>query len=120
MSNVELKTFVNRIKQNIEPGDKVIIVTTGYSHNVCISEGIYEGMKNEKVTCTKAVEKRKYFYKDTGKEIDRDFYNVLYGIKHNDPEYNVKTKELWDTVELKYTTTFVKTTLKLNRIFKLA
>jgi hypothetical protein len=37
--------FVNFIGQTINPGDKVVAVTTGYGHRVNIITGVFEGVR---------------------------------------------------------------------------
>lgn len=39
--------FVNCIGQTINPGDKVVAVTTGYGHNVNIITGVFEGVRRQ-------------------------------------------------------------------------
>lgn len=38
------RPYVNEIGQELLPGDKVVCVTTGYSHSVSTFTGIYEGV----------------------------------------------------------------------------
>jgi hypothetical protein len=38
--------FKNDIGQTIEPGDRVVAVTTGYGHNVDVRQGVYAGTVN--------------------------------------------------------------------------
>lgn len=43
-SKLEEVPFTNNIGQIINPGDRIIAVTTGYSHRVSVREGTYVGM----------------------------------------------------------------------------
>lgn len=42
--------FTNNIGQTINPGDRVVIVTTGYSHRVHVRTGTYAGKVNGRVS----------------------------------------------------------------------
>jgi hypothetical protein len=42
--NVRIEAFTNHLEQVIFPDQKVIIVTTGYSHRVSVRQGIYVGL----------------------------------------------------------------------------
>ena len=41
-SNVN--TYINKFGQLIRPGDRVVCVTTGYSHSVATREGVFVGV----------------------------------------------------------------------------
>ena len=36
--------FTNEIGQTLNPGDKVVFVTTGYGHSVGVEQGVFEGV----------------------------------------------------------------------------
>jgi hypothetical protein len=38
------ESFTNSIGQTLQPGDKVVAVTTGYGHSVSVFEGVFEGV----------------------------------------------------------------------------
>lgn len=46
-TNYELKPFINSIGQTIMPGDKILVVTEGYSHRINTYQGIYLGSRGE-------------------------------------------------------------------------
>lgn len=50
-------SFTNSIGQTLQPGDKVVAVTTGYCHNVSVFEGVFEGVyrnpRNDNVVGTR-------------------------------------------------------------------
>lgn len=37
-------SFTNSIGQTLQPGDKVVAVSTGYGHRVSVFEGVFEGV----------------------------------------------------------------------------
>lgn len=47
-SELIAEPFTNSIGQVINPGDKVVAVTTGYSHRVSVFTGIFEGVRRQK------------------------------------------------------------------------
>lgn len=63
--------YVNGIKQTIKPGDDVIIVTTGYNHNVGIEQGVYLGRKgrNNGCSCKVVKHRTKYRHKESGEDV---------------------------------------------------
>ena len=44
--------FKNDIGQEINPGDSVVIVTSGYNHSVNTAKGTYLGKTGDGVTCS--------------------------------------------------------------------
>lgn len=40
----EATTFTNKIGQTLQPGDNVVVVTTGYGHSVSVYTGTYDGV----------------------------------------------------------------------------
>lgn len=45
VSKLVVEPFTNEIGQTINPGDKVVAVTTGYGHAVDIITGVFEGVR---------------------------------------------------------------------------
>lgn len=137
-SNTNVVAFTNDIGQVINPGDEVIIVTTGYSHNVSTNRGTYIGLhKNGGAQCVKKVKNSFYAFKDTGERVPGSFFqennnrlnawikewranNPGQYAYYNEPEYKAIRAEAMDKVELKYEYVDRRTTLQLNRIYKLA
>lgn len=54
------KSFTNNIGQTIEPGEHVVMVTSGCGHSVITRQGIYLGLYNGKPQCSYVLEQRKY------------------------------------------------------------
>lgn len=130
--------YTNDIGQTINPGDEVVIVTTGYSHSVSTNKATYLGLHtNGGAQCVKKVKTSYYAFKDTGERVPYTYFqennkrldawireyrekNLGKYAYYNEPEYNVIRAEAMDKVELKYEYVDRRTTLKLNRIYKLA
>ena len=133
---LEVVEFTNDIGQVIKPGDEVVIVTTGYSHNVSTNKGTYVGLTNGGASIIKQVKSRYYVLKSTGERINNTWFNQIYKEQdafreaknltyssyryYGDPEYNAIRSRWMDLVELKYEIIPRRTTLKLNRAYKLA
>lgn len=130
--------YTNDIGQTINPGDEVVIVTTGYSHSVSTNKATYLGLHtNGGAQCVKKVKTSYYAFKDTGERVPYTFFQEKnkrldiwireyreknpgkYGY-YNEPEYKALRAEAMDKVEMKYEYVDRRTTLKLNRIYKLA
>lgn len=130
--------FTNDIGQTINPGDEVVIVTTGYGHQVNTARGIYLSLKDKGgVQCIKKVKTSYYAFKDTGERVHWSYFNEMnkkleawakewrnknpgkYGY-YNEPEYKELRSEAMDKVEMKYELVDRRTTLQRNRIYKLA
>jgi hypothetical protein len=130
--------FTNNIGQVIRPGDEVVIVTTGYSHSVSTAKATYLGMhKNGGAQCMKQVKTTIYVFKDSGERVPNEFFmemqkasadwtkefyakNPLNRNFYKDPEYKALRDQYMDQIEVKSIYVDRRTTLKLNRIFKLA
>lgn len=130
--------FINSIDQVINPGDSIVIVTTGYSHDVNTYKGKYLGIhKNGGVSCSKLLPSRYFVYRDTNDRISRTFFQEknakLNEVRkkfsetnpnrydyYNDPEYLAIEKECADQIETQTEYILTRTTLQRNRIFKLA
>lgn len=55
MSELRIEPFTNEFGQVINPGDEVVYVATGYSHQVSVNRGRYQGKWYAKVTRTREV-----------------------------------------------------------------
>lgn len=137
-SNTNVVAYTNNIGQVINPGDEVVIVTTGYGHQVNTYKGTYIGLhKNGGAQCVKKVKTSYYAFKDTGEKVPYTFFqennkrldawareyrekNPGKYAYYNEPEYKAIRAETMDKVELKYEYVDRRTTLQLNRIYKLA
>lgn len=51
--NYSITEYKNHLGQVIQPGQKVIAITTGYSHRVTISEAVYLGNRGKSVVVEK-------------------------------------------------------------------
>jgi hypothetical protein len=71
MPKLELKVVdhENNIGQTINPGDEVVIVTSGYNHSVSIKRGTYLGKKNKGCSCRVVESNTKYRFKETGEDV---------------------------------------------------
>ena len=120
------ESFTNLIGQTLQPGDKVVAVTTGFGHRVHVFEGVFEGVYrgpsyygsdkqqisgtrigqipvtyNERVYCDDGVEEEKVY-----KGYDRNTRTSIYE----------KTGRRYNLIEkVKYR----KSSLQLNRVFKI-
>jgi hypothetical protein len=131
-------SFKNDIGQEINPGDPVVIVTTGYGHNVNTYAGTYLGMhKNGKgVQCEKQIKTTYYAFKDTGERVAWTYFGEMndklnaFGrefraagkgtMYYSDPEYKAIREEYMNRVETKSEYVARRTTLQRNRVYKLA
>lgn len=130
--------FTNDIGQVINPGDEVVIVTTGYGHSVNTYKGTYIGRHtNGGAQCVKKVKNPYYAYKGTDDRIHYSFFTEMnnklnawateyraknpgkYGY-YNEPDYKAIREEYMSKVELKNEYVDRRTTLQRNRIYKLA
>ena len=137
-SNINLVKFTNNIDQVINPGDEVVIVTTGYNHNVNVTRGTYLGLHgNGRAQCVKKVKTSYYAFKDTCERVPLAYFNEMnqklsawtaewrknnpgkYAY-YSEPEYKTIQDEYKNKVEIKYEIVDRRTTLQLNRIYKLA
>lgn len=130
--------FENSLGQTLNPGDQVVIVTTGYSHQVGTYLGKYLGLhKNGGVQCEKQVETRFWVFKDTGERVPTSYFNAKYAEQnafstkwraanpgqwnyYSDPEYKTIEEKYMSPIELKSEFVPRRTTLQLNRVYKLA
>ncbi len=128
---LEEVSFKNDIGQTINPGDKVVIVTTGYSHKVSTNLATYRGLVNGRASCVKDVREPYNVLKSTGERIPYSWFNQIYNEqrafvaakqetnKNYDPEYGEILMK-WSLIETKHEIVPRKTTLQLNRAYKLA
>lgn len=121
-SELVVEPFTNFIGQVINPGDKVVAVTTGYGHRVSVFTGIFEGVRREKdgkkqivgsqigsvpVECNERVYAEDGEHEETVyKGYDRNTYESIYE----------KTGKRYNLVEK---VTYRKSSLQLNRVFKI-
>lgn len=99
-SEFYVETYTNHLKQIIQPGDDVVMVTTGYGHSVSIRRGKFLGVrKNSKGDIV-------------GQTCEYVATRMLYN-------YNLPVSERYkcENTQVKDVTT--KTTLKLGRVYKL-
>ena len=103
---IEEKEFVNEWDQKINPGDEVIVVTTGYGHNVSINKAKYLGYRNrpsyynsirtdQYVVIEYLLERNTLVHKDTGEEWNYSEFDKLhpypssnYAFRYGTPEWN--------------------------------
>lgn len=100
--------YINHIGQTIIKGDRVVIVTTGYS-DVYIKEGVFEGVDGGgRVICTYDVHDTIGYANEDGK--------ILYTVREYYRDYKIAS-----TLNLKhiFKTVKRKTTLKRNRVYKI-
>lgn len=143
MSKNELNevAFTNDIGQTIKPGDEVVIVTT-CTGTTGTNRGTYVGRhKNGGVSCVKQVKTSYYVYKDSDMRVPYSDWTKLYQEQaewreknkpaslpsgqhwwnyYNEPEYKAIHNNFMEKMELKSEYVPRRTTLQLNRIFKLA
>lgn len=136
--------FTNDLGQVIKPGDECVIVTTGYGHDVSTDKAIYLGRYGSEkggVQCTKKIKVPYWVFKDTGEEVPSSFFTQKYKEQQefvvqwragnpNDrsyqwtatkqPGYKAIEDKYMNQIELKHKIVDKKTTLQLNRIYKLA
>jgi len=133
---LEVVEFTNNLGQVIKPGDEVVIVTTGYGHNVSTDKGTYLGLTNGGASIIKQVKSHYYVLKSTGERIPYTWFNQIYKEQDafrtakrsidssypywTDPEYNAIQEKWMDLLEQKEEIIPRHTTLKLNRAYKLA
>lgn len=99
------------LKTMINPGDTVMVVTTGYSHNVSVKKGTYVGY----------IESAGYYYKKRARvliEGTRSFQMKPDGTEFNwSKDYDRNTwDQVKETLVRKTVPHTYKTTLNLNRI----
>lgn len=95
--------------REINVGDKVLVVTTGYSHRTNLREGTYKGY----------VEGSGYYKQRARIEIAavaRTWYNKATGEKYDYRKHGWWSNEMKDNFEVKTEPYTYETTLNLNRI----
>ena len=133
---LEVVEFTNNLGQVIKPGDEVVIVTTGYGHNVSTNKGTYIGLTNGGASIIKQIKSSYYVLKSTGERVAYTWFNQIYKEQNafrtakssidssyrywSDPEYNAIQQKWMDLLEQKEEIIPRRTTLKLNRAYKLA
>jgi hypothetical protein len=139
VSEPVLVSFKNNIGQEINPGDPIVIVTTGYGHQVSTCGGTYLGMhKNGRgVQCEKQVKTTYYAFKDSGERVSYKYFQEMNDklsawakewrqnnpgkyAYYSEPEYKAIREEYMSNVETKSEYVARRTTLQRNRIYKLA
>ena len=108
--------FVNSIGQTINPGDKVVAVTTGYGHRVNIITGVFEGVRRLN-TGTKRivgsriggvpVKRNRVVYTEDGENIEQRYDYQNRKMVPTGRRYNIITE-----------VTQRKSSLQQNRVFK--
>lgn len=116
--------FTNSIGQTLQPGDKVVAVTTGYGHNVSVFEGIFEGVyrspRNDKVVGTRVgnvpVKYNERVFVENG-EHEEEKFQYKYDSQGRYAGYEwVKTGRRYNFVPV---TKYRKSSLQRNRVFKI-
>lgn len=137
-SNTNVVAYTNNIGQVINPGDEVVIVTTGYGHQVNTYKGTYIGLhKNGGAQCVKKVQSSFYADKATGERIAYSYFTEMNSklnafaatwrannpgkyAYYSEPDYLAIREEYMSKVELKYEYVDRRTTLQRNRVYKIA
>lgn len=114
-------SFTNSIGQTLQPGDKVVAVSTGYGHQVSVFEGVFEGVyrnpHNDIIVGTRVgqipVKYNERVYCDDGEHEE----NVYRG-------YDPKTwQSIYEKTGRRYnlvpTVRHRKSALQRNRVFKI-
>lgn len=142
-NKLEVKEFKNSIGQVIQPGDEVVIITSGYNHNTRTNRGRYLGVTGRGVTVSIWNPEIRYRHIATGFET-RSWYNDKrvkddpyvkydYSIKYGTPEYSAaqaaykrlseerqaRIEAIGTEYERFEIPRYRKSTLQLNRIFKI-
>ena len=108
--------FVNSIGQTINPGDKVVAVTTGYGHRVNIITGVFEGVRRTnsvKRTIVGSriggipVKRTRAVYTEDGENIEQRYDYQTRKMVPTGRRYNIITE-----------VTQRKSSLQRNRVFK--
>jgi len=117
--------FTNSIGQTLNPGDKVVAVTTGYGHRVSVFEGVFEGVyrgndyNKGKITGTRVgqvpVTYNERVFSDTGAHEETDFIRKLVNGRFAGYE-TFKTGRRYDLIP---NTKYRKSSLQRNRVFKI-
>jgi len=131
MSELRIEPFTNEFGQTINPGDEVVYVATGYSHQVNVNRGRYQGLWYNNVTRTRKVKdtdgnvvmeerygrqypKREYYTEMAPTAVRLD--NVPRGYKYTEVWNEEKQRKVWTkTDEMRYGTT----TLPRKRVYKI-
>ena len=58
MNKFEAAPFTNELGQTINIGDRIICVSTGYSHRISVREGVYTGLRINSVGEVTSVQAR--------------------------------------------------------------
>jgi hypothetical protein len=109
--------FVNSIGQTINPGDKVVPVTTGYGHRVNIITGVFEGVRR-RTNSSKGivgsriggvpVKRTRAVYTEDGEHAEMKYDYTARKTVPSGRRYNIITE-----------VTQRKSSLQLNRVFKI-
>jgi hypothetical protein len=113
------ESFTNSIGQILNPGDKVVAVTTGYGHRVNVFEGVFEGVYRgperegkHPITGTRVgqvpVNWNERVYSETGEHVETYFDWKLYKSVPTGRRYNLVPN-----------TKYRKSFLQRNRVFKI-
>lgn len=112
-----MTSFTNDIGQILDPGDRVIIVSSGYSHQVSCREGTFLGLhKNGGAQCEYVVKSSRPVLKSTGEKPSDDYYKQMHALHYTSQEYKAMREQI-EYVPYEYKR---RTTLQLNRVYKLA
>ena len=110
--------FTNEIGQTLNPGDKVVAVSTGYGHQVSVFEGVFEGVyrgnlyNKGKITGTRVgqipVKGHERVYSEDGEFAEVQYDLRIYQSVPTGRRYNLVPK-----------TRYRKSSLQRNRVFKI-
>lgn len=116
VSKLVVEPFKNELGQTINPGDKVMAVTTGYGHTVDIITGVFEGVRrhntSNNITGTSLKDVPVHY-------VEREYCD---NGEHEETSYDWKTYKSVPTgrrYNLIKKVNTRKSTLQLNRIFRL-
>lgn len=118
------ESFTNSIGQTLQPGDKVVAVTTGYGHSVSVFEGVFEGVyrnpSNDNVVGTRVGQvpvtwNERVFAEDGEDEETKFQYKYDANGRYAGFEY-VPTGKRYNLVTY---VRYRKSSLRRNRVFKI-
>jgi hypothetical protein len=131
MSELRIEPFKNKFDQTINPGDEVVYVATGYSHQVSVNRGRYQGLWYSAVGHYRdvldadgnVVMEERYGRQYPKREYYREMapvavrlVNVPKGYKYTEVWDEEKQRKVWTkTDEMRYGTT----TLPRKRVYKI-
>lgn len=114
------ESYTNSIGQTLNPGDKVVAVTTGYGHSVSVFEGVFEGVyrsDKHQLAGTRVgqipVERDVIVYDENGEHEEKKFAG------YDKTTRNYKYVPTGKRYNLVPKTVYRKSSLQRNRVFKI-